>query len=219
MLMLCWFAMTCIDKMVHVCILAMGSALRRDAQTDTGKTSGKKVNHSSRQVFPYTPRLADSMIKAQNKGYAFRETKAKRVKRKRDKEAEESSDFDRPRQARKTSQITDKHSRPKKQKTPTPQSATSSQLSPHVKVSYSGSKMMLPKHVEALIMEEVESIENQYITNLARKMPNMAVQPSHQGAAGLGLFNGIGKTVGPGQVLALLSSGKTYRSNPSSRTS
>ena len=74
--------------------------------------------------------------------------------------------------------------------------------------------MMLPKIVDNLIILEVERIENQSITNLAQNMPKMTVQDSEQGAAGFGLFNNTGQAIGPGHVLALLSSGKKYAAQP-----
>ena len=73
---------------------------------------------------------------------------------------------------------------------------------------------MLPAQTDHDIMLEVEKIENRTINHLAQNMPNMIVQESAQGSAGYGLFNNTGKAIIPGQVLAILSSGKKYGSQP-----
>ena len=78
---------------------------------------------------------------------------------------------------------------------------------------------MLPAQTDNDIMLEVEKIENRTISNLAQNMPNMIVQESGQGSAGFGLFNNTGLAILPGKVLALLSSGKKYDSQPIQRIS
>jgi len=91
--------------------------------------------------------------------------------------------------------------------------------SPHVRLSYRRNTLMLPAKTDNDIMLEVERIENRTISNLAQNMPNMMVQESEQGSAGLGLFNNTGSAIRPGMVLALLSSGKKYDSQPIQRIS
>jgi len=86
--------------------------------------------------------------------------------------------------------------------------------SPLIRLSHQRNTLMLPAQTDHDIMLEVEKIENRTISNLAQNMPNMIVQESAQGSAGYGLFNNTGKAILPGKVLALLSSGKKYGSQP-----
>ena len=100
------------------------------------------------------------------------------------------------------------------QKKPASTHSTSKSRSPHIRLSHKRNTQMLPAQTDHDIMLEVEKIENRTINHLAQNMPNMIVQESAQGSAGYGLFNNTGKAIVPGQVLAILSSGKKYGSQP-----
>jgi len=99
-------------------------------------------------------------------------------------------------------------------KKPASTHSTSKSRSPHIRLSHKRNTQMLPAQTDHDIMLEVEKIENRTISNLAQNMPNMIVQESGQGSAGFGLFNNTGLAILPGKVLALLSSGKKYDSQP-----